>query len=409
MACLTNLIYWGRNKKTAEAKPWAWGKLLIQSWRLKLSGKQACVTKVWPGKGKAGMVPETGQSTKEEEGGSAKPWLASWQVNSGPGCAAAPRGPGQAPQRVAGPINGIQKESRLISCRKNQSPNADGFRLHKAGRVAGNPFARGPTGRRVVKPQMHSRAHGLCIPLMARCSSGGPLLTGSQAEEGKMQHPSHQAWNQIAYHIIAVLPLHLRQVNTTVVGFPPLFSFFVLAEEEEKESIWQTKKIFLWDHRPGQPLSSEFPVHAWGLWVDGEAEGHSWVFKIRKAELSHQQTCELPKWRSGKESACQRRRRERCGFNPWVRNIPGEENANPPQYSCLENSMDREAWQATVHGLAELDTILQDTGGVSIQANSLFHMNLPGRLLISKHVRCEAKFPPSLDILCVEWSLSHLI
>ena len=71
--------------------------------------------------------------------------------------------------------------------------------------------------------------------------------------------------------------------------------------------------------------------------------------------------------------------------------------------------MDREAWQATVHGLAELDTTLQDTGGVSIQANSLFHMNLPCRLLISKHVRCEAKFPPSLDILCVEWSLSHLI
>ena len=30
---------------------------------------------------------------------------------------------------------------------------------------------------------------------------------------------------------------------------------------------------------------------------------------------------------------------------------PGEGNGNPLQYSCLENSMDRGAWQATVHGV----------------------------------------------------------
>ena len=29
----------------------------------------------------------------------------------------------------------------------------------------------------------------------------------------------------------------------------------------------------------------------------------------------------------------------------------GIENGNPLQYSCLENSMDRGAWRATVHGL----------------------------------------------------------
>ena len=32
---------------------------------------------------------------------------------------------------------------------------------------------------------------------------------------------------------------------------------------------------------------------------------------------------------------------------------PGERNGNPLQYSCLENSMDREAWWATVHGVAK--------------------------------------------------------
>ena len=35
---------------------------------------------------------------------------------------------------------------------------------------------------------------------------------------------------------------------------------------------------------------------------------------------------------------------------------PGEGNGNPLQYSCLENPMDRGAWQDTVHGVAEADT-----------------------------------------------------
>ena len=33
--------------------------------------------------------------------------------------------------------------------------------------------------------------------------------------------------------------------------------------------------------------------------------------------------------------------------------FPGEGNANALQYSCLENSMDRGAWRATVNGAAE--------------------------------------------------------
>ena len=34
----------------------------------------------------------------------------------------------------------------------------------------------------------------------------------------------------------------------------------------------------------------------------------------------------------------------------------GGRHGNPLQYSCLENLMDRGAWQATVHTVAELDT-----------------------------------------------------
>ena len=40
----------------------------------------------------------------------------------------------------------------------------------------------------------------------------------------------------------------------------------------------------------------------------------------------------------------------------WVRKIPGEANGNPLQYSCLGNSTDREAWRATVHGVAKSRT-----------------------------------------------------
>ena len=57
----------------------------------------------------------------------------------------------------------------------------------------------------------------------------------------------------------------------------------------------------------------------------------------------------LPRWHSGKESACQCQRHRRRGFVPWVREIPGVGNGNPFQYSWLENSMDRGAWWATVH------------------------------------------------------------
>ena len=42
---------------------------------------------------------------------------------------------------------------------------------------------------------------------------------------------------------------------------------------------------------------------------------------------------------------------------PGLGRSPGERNGNPFQYSCLWNPMDKEAWQATVHGVPkELDT-----------------------------------------------------
>ena len=41
------------------------------------------------------------------------------------------------------------------------------------------------------------------------------------------------------------------------------------------------------------------------------------------------------------------------GSIPGLGGSPGEGNGNPFQYSCLGTPKDREAWQATVHSVAE--------------------------------------------------------
>ena len=48
------------------------------------------------------------------------------------------------------------------------------------------------------------------------------------------------------------------------------------------------------------------------------------------------------------------------GLIPGSGRSPGEGNGNPLQYSCLEYSMDRRAWWATVHGVAKNWTLLSD-------------------------------------------------
>ena len=49
-----------------------------------------------------------------------------------------------------------------------------------------------------------------------------------------------------------------------------------------------------------------------------------------------------------------------AGLIPGSIRSPGEGNGNSIQYSCPENSMDRGAWQATVHGVTESQTRLSD-------------------------------------------------
>ena len=64
----------------------------------------------------------------------------------------------------------------------------------------------------------------------------------------------------------------------------------------------------------------------------------------------------LPRWLRGKEFTCWCRRH---AFDPWVRKIPWRRKWQL-QYSCLENSTDRGAWQATVHRFAKSQTWMSD-------------------------------------------------
>ena len=61
----------------------------------------------------------------------------------------------------------------------------------------------------------------------------------------------------------------------------------------------------------------------------------------------------FPGGSDGKESVCNA---GDLGSIPGLGRSPGEGNGYPLQYFCLENSMDRGAWRATVHGGKESDT-----------------------------------------------------
>ena len=69
----------------------------------------------------------------------------------------------------------------------------------------------------------------------------------------------------------------------------------------------------------------------WGLEIQNQA------FSAPSGTLGSLLPCLFPVWK-------------RCGSIPGLGRSPGEGNGNLFQYSCLENPMDRGAWQATVHG-----------------------------------------------------------
>ena len=74
----------------------------------------------------------------------------------------------------------------------------------------------------------------------------------------------------------------------------------------------------------------------------------AWNFCILLLDIGYRG---LPCSSNGKESACNSGDPD---LIPGLGRSSGERNGNPLQYSCLQNPMDRGAWQSTVHGLSKI-------------------------------------------------------
>ena len=99
------------------------------------------------------------------------------------------------------------------------------------------------------------------------------------------------------------------------------------------------------------PLEKEMVTHsgilAWEVpWTEEPGRLQSMGSQKNQTGLSKQALS----LHSSKEFACQA---GNTSSIPRAGRCPGEGNDNPLRYSCLENPMDRGAWQATVHGVTK--------------------------------------------------------
>jgi len=102
---------------------------------------------------------------------------------------------------------------------------------------------------------------------------------------------------------------------------------------DQKPSVFRTQTGFPFSYLSGKKLQ----------------HGHSLAFYwlcSPNVLTHHSREPGFPQWLSSKESACNAG--DTASAPGWERS-PGGGHGNPLQYSCLENPMDRAAWQPTGH------------------------------------------------------------
>ena len=169
--------------------------------------------------------------------------------------------------------------------------------------------------------------------------NGGAFMNGISAlirrgwEKAMAPHSSTLAW-QIPW---TEEPGGLQSMGSLGVVHNWATSLFTFMHSIRK---WQPTPVFL----PGESQGRKSLVGC-RLWGRTDWDVTEWL----SSSSSSKKRIGFPCSSVGKESACNA---GDLGSIPGL--IPGEGNGNPPQYSCLENPMDREAWQATVHGVAKV-------------------------------------------------------
>ena len=96
-----------------------------------------------------------------------------------------------------------------------------------------------------------------------------------------------------------------------------------------------------------------FPAHCQGVMTSATAHSSPPLLFLPLCAGLERNTRAFPGGSDWKESACNE---GDPGLTPEWGRSPAKGNGNPLQYSCLEKSMDREAWLATIHGVAKSQT-----------------------------------------------------
>ena len=100
----------------------------------------------------------------------------------------------------------------------------------------------------------------------------------------------------------------------------------------------------------------------------------------------------FPRWLSGKDSTSQSEHAGSVGWIPGLGRTLGEGNGYPLQYSCLEDSMDQGAWQATVYGVTKSQIWLSnwaDSTGKEYNATASLQVRVMVKHILEKLTKLE--------------------
>ena len=122
------------------------------------------------------------------------------------------------------------------------------------------------------------------------------------------------------------------------------------------ENWWKHQSVTMYESL-SQMLGNTFRMHRWSDLTSSCGGGRGKTHRCMKGHLVSTSQTEAASLvaQTVKISACNV---EDLGSMPGLRRSPGEGNGYPLQFSGLENSMDRRAWQATVRGIAKRRTQL---------------------------------------------------